>query len=238
MAAAHSSDWPRKVHSVTWYCDLGHHEVAEFDNEVDWRKHMTDLSLHPNRVKPPNDAQLDVLAVRKQQIALRDPFVCPFCEDKPQQIAVLGDRGNPADMMKILVNHISEHLKSLSFLSLPGLGEKDTGGDNSSANLEEDSAKRLRNSGSPPQPPSGVEFLEGVSLTFEEYDSESGREYTTNPSEHDVDSVAEMSIPETAQDFSWDFIPQHDVPLGPTDAAFKEWDNDGGGSMKDAEDRR
>lgn len=245
MATTHSEEWPRKVHSMTWYCDLGHKKLVEFDNETDWRKHMRELSLHPGRSKPPTDAQLDALAVRKQQLAPRDPHVCPFCEDKPQSIAILGDRGNPTDMANILVAHIAEHVKSFSFLSLPGLEHEAAEDDKRSANLETSSRKRLRNPGSPPQPPSGVELVEDISLTFDDDDGKPGSqvhkkpspvvhidpEYVTKQSEHDVNSTAETevdrfftSIPTTESDF-WDFIPRQVIPPSAIDLEFRQWHN-------------
>ncbi|KAJ4328354.1 hypothetical protein N0V84_001225 [Fusarium piperis] len=174
MATAHSQEWPSKAHSMTWYCDLGHAETAVFDNETDWRKHMRKLSLHPGRSKPPTDAQLDALSAGKQKLARRDPYVCLFCEEKPQRIAILGDRGNSTDMASILVDHIAEHVKSLSFLSLPGLEGAAAEDDARSTNIENTSRKRCRNPGSPPQPASGVEFVEDISLTFDDDDGKAG----------------------------------------------------------------
>ncbi|KAK2752266.1 NB-ARC and TPR domain protein [Colletotrichum kahawae] len=86
------------------------------------------------------------------------------------------------------------------------------------------------------QPPSGVEFLENTSLTFDDYDNESGSkphktppsvveihpEYVTKRLEHDVNPIAETSIPDTGPDF-WNFIPSRDVPLGAVDKAFFHW---------------
>ncbi|KAH7218857.1 hypothetical protein DER44DRAFT_739024 [Fusarium oxysporum] len=243
MATAHSQEWPRKAHSMTWYCDLGHAEPAMFDNETHWRKHMRELSLHPGRSKPPTDAQLDALSAGKQKLAPRDPYACLFCEEKPQRIAILGDRGNSTDMASILVDHIAEHVKSLSFLSLPGLEGAAAEDDGRSANLENTSRKRLRNPGSPPQPASGVEFVEDISLIFDD-DGKAGsqshkklvqldqidHEYVAKQSEQDVNSSTENKvdrfftyIPSVESDFSWDFIPRYAVPLSATDSAFKQW---------------
>ncbi|KAK3940300.1 hypothetical protein QBC46DRAFT_354287 [Diplogelasinospora grovesii] len=224
MAAVHPQDWPRKAHSKIWCCDLGHQEPVEFNNETDWRKYMKDLSLHPCRSKPPTAAQLDVLVDEMQKLTPRDPYVCPFCEDKPQSIAILGDCGNSTEMANISMNHIAEHVKSLSFLALPSLGGEAVEDDRSSTNLECSSAKRLRNPGSLPQPPSGAEFLEDISLTFDDDDSEPGSKVHKKPprvlkihpvnvtkhSEHDVNPTAETPIPATGPDFSWDFIPRYD----------------------------
>lgn len=182
MSTDHSQDWPRKVHATTWYCDLDHKELVQFDKETDWREHMQDLSLHPSRPKPPTASQLDVLVIRKQKIASRDADICPFCESKPHSIAILGDRGNPTDIASLLVSHIAEHVRSLCFLSLPSLGGKPVGDGKSLSNLEEASAKRLRNAGSPPQPPSGIEFLEDISLTFKDNNGELGaKDYEKSP---------------------------------------------------------
>ncbi|KAH6714760.1 hypothetical protein BKA61DRAFT_362892 [Leptodontidium sp. MPI-SDFR-AT-0119] len=255
MATTHSKDWPRDVHTMTWYCDLGHKEPVEFDNETEWREHMRTLSLHPGHSKPPSDAQLDTLAVRKQQLSPREHYVCPFCEDKPQSIAVLGDRGNPTDMANMLVTHIAEHVKSLSFLALPGLDNEATEEEatEEGANKKkgrsvnfENSNKRLRNPGSPPQPPSGVTYVEDISLTFEDNDDEPESQvhkkppqvvyidpkYVTNQSAHDMNNTAETevdrfftSIPADEPDFSWGFIMPHDVPLSAVDSAFQKWPN-------------
>jgi hypothetical protein len=131
---------------------------------------MMDLSNHPSRSKPPTAAQLDVLVVRKQQLAPRDPGVCPFCEDKPNAIAMLGDGGNPADIATMLTNHIAEHVKALLFMSLPSLGDGDVGNDGDSTNPADSSAKRLvRDANSSQQPPSGIELLEDISLPLDSY---------------------------------------------------------------------
>lgn len=172
MTNFHSKEWPRKVHSTVWYCDLGHEMPFEFDNEADWKTHMRDLSLHPSRLRPPTEAQLDALVDKKQQLALRDPFVCPFCEIKPSSIAILGDHGNPADMEKTLIAHIASHLKSLLLKALPGFECEATDTSKMSVNFERSSQNRLRNSNSPPQPVSGAEYVKDVSPTFDDYDNE------------------------------------------------------------------
>ena len=227
MVTTHSKDWPREVHSMTWYCDLGHSEPFEFDNESHWRQHMRTLSLHPGRSKTPSDTQLEALTIRKQQLSPRDLYVCPFCEDKPRSIAILGDHGNPTDMADALVNHIAEHVKSLSFLSLPGLVGDATGDDKMSGKLDNASHKRLRNPGSPAYPPSGATFLDDVSLTFTDGDRELGLliyegidfEYDTSELKLETDHL----IPPTESGFSWDFIPPRNVALSVVDDAFKDW---------------
>jgi hypothetical protein len=227
---------------MTRYCDLGHQEPAQFDNETDWREHMMDLSNHPSRSKPPTGAQLDVLVVRKQQLAPRDPGVCPFCEDKPNAIAMLGDGGNPADIATMLTNHIAEHVKALSFLSLPSLGDEDVGNDGNSTNLADSSAKRLvRDANSSQQPPSGIELLEDISLPLDSYYGDSKPpepelaeerpdvtpmdldDDVEEPSEQEPSAPANPPVPDTETNFSWDFMPSRNIALGAVDAAFQQW---------------
>lgn len=212
MTASHSREWPRKVHAMRWFCDLDHDAPEEFDNEEDWREHMLTPSLHRSRSKLPTDAQLDALAVRKQQIALRDPYICPFCEVEPPQISKLRDHGNPTDMEIILINHIAEHVKSLLLLALPALDSETASGEQASITFENSSYKRLRNSPSSFRAPRGGSHMENISLTFDDNDGEPETQVTMS-SEDDVNFANEAEvdcffarIPNTKACFSWDFI--------------------------------
>lgn len=37
MENTHSKDWPRKVHTITWYCDIDHDPPQQFEAESQWR---------------------------------------------------------------------------------------------------------------------------------------------------------------------------------------------------------
>ncbi|KAJ2981442.1 hypothetical protein NUW58_g6688 [Xylaria curta] len=124
MKTTHGANWPRNVHCVTWFCDIGHPDIAEFDNEIEWRAHVRNIESHPGRKKQPTDIQLQALAIKKQQVALRDEFVCPLCEEIPEKISVLGCKGNRDELFKILEDHIACHIKDLSFMSLPALNDE------------------------------------------------------------------------------------------------------------------
>ncbi|KAM7190915.1 hypothetical protein V8F33_009226, partial [Rhypophila sp. PSN 637] len=169
MDKFHTPDWPRFVHGTTWFCDTDHDKPEEFDNESEWAKHMKETDLHPSHEPEPSEEQLKVLAGKKQQIALRDPDTCPFCESKPYSIAVLGDKGNPADKAIFLTQHIGAHVKALSMLAFPSLAceadpatQEDPG---STGNLDE-SKKSTAHSGSPTQPISYGGDSESTSLVF------------------------------------------------------------------------
>ncbi|RYP72075.1 hypothetical protein DL771_004406 [Monosporascus sp. 5C6A] len=168
MENVHSIDWPRKVHTIIWYCDIDHNPPERFETESQWRKHMKNLDSHPKRqLAEPTKAQLDALSPRKQQVALRERFVCPLCEQIPEKIRPLAEngKGNPAEMYKFLVDHVANHIKSLSLMSLPCLDNPSVPLDTDGESIAiKDSFRRFMNEGSVPQPPSGVKDLDGVSL--------------------------------------------------------------------------
>ena len=217
MESFHSRDWPRRVHTNIWYCDIDHDPPERFETESQWRKHMKNLDSHPKRqLTEPTKAQLDALSPRMQQVALRDHFVCPLCEQIPEKIRPLAKEGsgNP-EMYESLVDHIANHIKSLSLLSLPGL-------DNSPASLDtdgesiaiQDSFRRLMNQGSVPQPPSGIEYLDGVSLPPEVW------------SIFDHEEIATLTTPvsESAWDKEYsDYVPPDDPPELVDDEWGKTW---------------
>lgn len=168
MALTHSRDWPRKVHTVIWYCDIDHEPPERFETEWEWRKHMKDPSSHPKRKFPtPSKAQLDAILPSKKQVALRDRFVCPLCEQVPYKIRPLVEKADDQmpDMQEFLLDHIASHIKSLSLMSLPCLDISSASpGENEQSVLIEDSFKRSLNEGSVPKPPSGIDYIGEASL--------------------------------------------------------------------------
>lgn len=217
---------------------------------------MQELDFHPSRSKPPTEAQLDALAVQEQQSAPRDTHTCPFCEDKPQEIARLGEPGNPKDMANLLVDHIAEHVRSLLFLSLPNLEDKASEKGGASDSLETSSRRRLRNTGSTPQPPSGFEFVEDISLTFRDdgvsagspsfkpvstafqVDREYEIEYMKDSGVHATEDKTQSffaTVPSTEPKFSWDFVPRKEIPINAVDLAFEHWHHHAAASESDVE---
>lgn len=171
MDSAHSKDWLRKVHTIVWYCDMDHNEPETFETEQQWREHMNNLDSHPKRKlkRAPTQAQLDALSPRKQQVALREKFVCPLCEQVPEKIRPLVEKGqgDQLQMYNIVVDHVADHLKSLSLMAVPSsdaIVPETPGAFGRSAFLMSESFKRPMGVNSVPQPPSGQEFLDGVSL--------------------------------------------------------------------------
>ncbi|KAJ4305480.1 hypothetical protein N0V90_001011 [Kalmusia sp. IMI 367209] len=180
MENVHARNWTQKVHNITWYCDIDHGPPEQFETRLQWSEHMKNPSSHPKRKLPtPSETQLEALSIRKQQIALREPYVCPLCEQIPEKIRSLVEKGkgNSKDMHEYLINHIAKHIKSLSLVSLPCL-------DGTSAPLDteensvrmNDSFRRLMKDGSVPQPPSGIELLDntsdevaGLDIDFEDW---------------------------------------------------------------------
>ncbi|KAI1754549.1 ankyrin repeat-containing domain protein [Xylaria castorea] len=168
MELVHSRDWPRKVHTVIWYCDIDHDTPERFEAEWEWRKHMKDPASHAKRKLPaPSKAQLDALSPRKKQVALRDRFVCPLCEQIPDKIRPVVEKVKEQmpDMQEFLFEHIASHIKSLSLMSVPCLDIATPPPEESEQSVSmKDSFKRSLNQGSVPKPPSGIEHLDEVSL--------------------------------------------------------------------------
>lgn len=124
MESMHSRSWPRKVHTTVWFCDIDHNPPEQFETELQWRKHMKDSNSHPKRkLTEPTTAQLDALSPRKQHVTLREPLTCPLCERIPEEIRSLVEKEgeNQAAMYEVLVNHVANHIQSLSLISLPCL---------------------------------------------------------------------------------------------------------------------
>jgi hypothetical protein len=120
MESVHSKDWLRQLHTLVWYCDVDHDAPIIFKTELQWREHMQNLDSHPARILP-TQIQLDVLSHRKNQVAFRDKFVCPLCEQIPEEIRPLVEmgEGDPAEMYDFVVDHVADHLKSPSLMALP-----------------------------------------------------------------------------------------------------------------------
>ncbi|KAF9772456.1 hypothetical protein IL306_009841 [Fusarium sp. DS 682] len=159
---------------MTWYCDFGHENPPTFESEAGWREHMLDLEAHPAFRKVSNQAQLDSLSPQKQQVALRDRFVCPLCERIPEEAQQKLETGanDAAQVHNSVVNHVASHLKSLSLMAIPSLG--DTA--NEAANHHEksiafsrDSFRRLLNADSLPQPPSSQDNIHDSPLPPSEW---------------------------------------------------------------------
>lgn len=147
---------------------------------------MQDLNTHPCRhLNPPTEAQLDALSARKQQLVQRDRYVCPLCEQIPQKIQPLVERGNPAELFQLLTEHIANHIKSLSLISLPCLDSEPVDTEGVSTKFE-NSFQRLLNPGSIPQLPSGIEYVDNDSLSL----------HSLSISPDDVPTATETSEPQ------------------------------------------
>jgi hypothetical protein len=110
MNGFHTEDWPRLIHTSTWFCDVKHPKPITFDDQESFETHMCDTLLHPQGSRP-SDRQLATLARRKRKIIPRKPNVCPFCE-------------KACPTWSDLYEHIGEHLQSLARLSRPTLEDQ------------------------------------------------------------------------------------------------------------------
>ena len=216
MESAHSKDWLRKVHTIVWYCDIDHDSPETFETELQWRNHMQDLESHPKRkLTAPTKAQLDALSPRKQQVALRDKFVCPLCEQIPEKIRPLVEKGKgePTDMYNFVVDHVANHMKSLSLMAVPSLEnttQETPGISGESVLMMKDSFKQLMNENSVPQPLTGREHIDGTSLPPEAW------------SFLNRDSIVSLTM--SGSNSSWDkeYV-DYVRPDDPPDPSEQEW---------------
>jgi hypothetical protein len=116
MESVQSRDCLRKVHTMTWFCDMGHNPSLSFDTELQWGKHMPNPASHPNRKKLPTQFQLDARSPQQQQITPREQFVCPLCEHIPDEIPhkIIKDKVDSSRIYSLVVSHVASHIKSLS----------------------------------------------------------------------------------------------------------------------------
>jgi hypothetical protein len=112
MKTSHDDDWIRKIHMVTWYCDIGHTPLLEFNDEHVFRQHLKD------KHKDVTKWQANALVRRKRGVGYRDLVVCPFCERTPKNIP---HKMRDQDKLSMLFTHVGDHLKSLAFFSLPSM---------------------------------------------------------------------------------------------------------------------
>lgn len=186
MEASHSQDWPRRVYNITWYCDIEHDEVQQFQSEIEWRDHMKNPHAHPRRrPKPPTDIQLEALSTRKQQCVLRAQFVCPFCECIPEKIQVLMGREDERDLTKLLHDHIATHMVALSLISLPTVDEGVAGAEGSLIASGEPGSEAISSSESnmTNQPHAGIDNDEESSLDSGSADLNDSKPITENLNE-------------------------------------------------------
>lgn len=216
MESAHSKDWLRKVHVIVWYCDIDHDSPETFETDLQWRRHMQDLNSHPARkLTAPTQAQLDALSPRKQQVALRDKYACPLCEQIPEKIRPLVEngKGDPTDMYNFVVDHVGNHMKSLSLMAIPSFEtstQEIPGASGESVLMMKDSFNRLLNENSVPQPPSGRDHIDGISLPPEAW------------SFLNRDKLSSLTI--SGMDSSWDeeYI-DYMQPEDPPEPLEQEW---------------
>lgn len=214
MESAHSKDWLRKVHALTWFCDFGHDPPVMFQTEVLWKEHMLDPKSHSSRWRMPTPFQLVALSSQRQRITPRDQFECPLCERVPDELSemVANSEGDLTAMHNIVVSHVAGHIKSLSMMALPSLDVSAEGirdNDNDSLLFARGSFQKLSNPDSIAQPPSGRDYMEDDTLPSLPWSFE------------DRDSIASVLHDHS---MSWDDeFPDYTQPEAPPESAEEHW---------------
>ncbi|CAM1505662.1 Fc.00g112990.m01.CDS01 [Cosmosporella sp. VM-42] len=221
MRNMHSAEWTRRIHMTTWYCDSGH-DLKQFEDLEGFQSHMRDLVEHPQQAQPPTDVQLAALSRRKQQLILRDEYVCPLCDCVPGKIEPVIRDASAEELRLLLEKHIAAHIKSLALLSLPALDDNSPSIDEIS-NPENEPAPKDRSQGGRRNLPSGLDSdIEKVSLSFDDL----GLEQIDLREEQQVSVDALDNPMELTEDDHWDFYwqqqsqPELDPQTDPVIAAI------------------
>ncbi|KAF2015101.1 hypothetical protein BU24DRAFT_482612 [Aaosphaeria arxii CBS 175.79] len=133
MESFHGGSWYQRIHMTTWACNLDHEEQQEFNDEAQFREHIT--ALHPDI----SELRVNSLARHSRGTGLRDRNACPLCERVPHGLS----QGKDADIQQQLLSHIADHLKSLAFFSLPSTDRQvinDTNNSSNNSNLNRSSS--------------------------------------------------------------------------------------------------
>ena len=115
MQMRHSMRWTEQIHTERWHCDVDHNEtgndIPEFNDKAQFLEHLK--TCHGDKL-----TQSKILGRirRNRRIATRDPFVCPLCDCVPTDVERHVRQGEKP--YALLWEHISQHLKSMAFLSL------------------------------------------------------------------------------------------------------------------------
>ncbi|KAF5692048.1 ankyrin repeat [Fusarium denticulatum] len=123
MESMHSQKWLQRVHTRSWYCDIGHESPMVFEFEHQWRSHI--LQPHPEYLKAPDPRTLGAYSARKQKNFHQDEFACPLCEQIPEEAQKMLETGQdePGQVRTLVLNHVASELKSLSMVAVPSFDE-------------------------------------------------------------------------------------------------------------------
>ncbi|KAG4254577.1 hypothetical protein FPRO03_06917 [Fusarium proliferatum] len=123
METEHINDWLRTSHAWTWQCDTGHETPLNFEFKSQWTMHMRDS--HPESCELANLSNFFAERRRKRRFIWRDNFVCPLCEQIPEGAKRMLEAGQHRNhqVRKFVRNHVADHLKSLSMMAIPSIGD-------------------------------------------------------------------------------------------------------------------
>lgn len=109
----HCMEWTERIHTNRWYCDANHPEIAsveplEFDDQASFVAHLENHGTSFTK------SQIYGRIRRNRQITTRACLVCQLCDCVPEDVQErISERP-----YNLLWQHIADHLKSTSFLSL------------------------------------------------------------------------------------------------------------------------
>ncbi|KAF5584289.1 ankyrin repeat [Fusarium subglutinans] len=124
--AAHMSinhDWLYTPDAWTWQCDTDHETPMNFEFKSQWTSYVQDC--HPELWKLTLFGHFDERRECRRYI-IRDCVVCPLCEQIPEDTERMLETVKNGDYEKVRMfmwNHVADHLKSLSMMVIPSIGD-------------------------------------------------------------------------------------------------------------------
>ncbi|KAK1237857.1 hypothetical protein MKX08_002436 [Trichoderma sp. CBMAI-0020] len=120
MRMHHSIDWPKRIYTEKWFCDLDHEDgQPEFNTAEAFFKNLRDC----HRDELTWTKMKERVRLNQQMVNRDDPFACPLCQSVVPDI----ENCRTEKPYERLEKHIAEHLKSLALLSLSYIKEDQQG---------------------------------------------------------------------------------------------------------------
>ncbi|KAL7819527.1 hypothetical protein V8C44DRAFT_318370 [Trichoderma aethiopicum] len=121
MQTMHTPDWARRIHTLTWYCEIDtcneNAARSEFTRKEDFIQHFS--TAHPKKFTKP---QIMAKARRNRTTRERDMLVCPLCDCRPKGVELSSE-----DPQRQLAEHIAKELRRVAFASYTFIENEDVG---------------------------------------------------------------------------------------------------------------
>jgi hypothetical protein len=194
MNDSHTTEWYRKIHTLTWYCDIGKCQRQIFQSRQKFEEHTADQ--HSYLTPTQHIARLKTC----KTVSTRMPLICPLCDCIPPKLDLLRHQPQHTNKLgEILGKHIAHHIKALSLLSFRLIAHRDE--DEADGNMAMNSSSSVSIAIS-----ENVCEIHQIDLPNKDY-SDIEDENLLEPS--DVENSLIVNLPELEYYETWSFVRTH-----------------------------